>query len=43
VHCIYPSRRGMMPAVRTLLDFLSQRLPATYQRLEKQGTALPAQ
>ena len=34
VHCIY-SRRGMMPAVRTLLDFLSQRIPATYQRLER--------
>ena len=28
-------RRGMMPAVRTLLDFLSQRIPATYQRLER--------
>lgn len=25
----------MMPAVRTLLDFLSQRIPATYQRLER--------
>lgn len=42
VHCIYPSRRGMMPAVRTLLDFLSQRLPPTYQRLEKQGATAPA-
>ena len=41
VHCIYPSRRGMMPAVRTLLDFLSERLPPTYQRLEKQGVAAP--
>ncbi|WP_459616938.1 LysR family transcriptional regulator [Bordetella sp. 2513F-2] len=30
VHCIYPSRRGMMPAVRALLDFLSERLPPTY-------------
>ncbi|MCG2603092.1 MAG: LysR family transcriptional regulator, partial [Achromobacter sp.] len=38
---IYPSRRGMMPAVRTLLDFLSERLPPTYQRLEKQGAAAP--
>ena len=28
------SRRGMMPAV-PLLDFLSQRIPATYQRLER--------
>jgi len=41
VHCIYPSRRGMMPAVRTLLDFLSQRLPTMYQRLEKAVTPPP--
>ena len=26
LHFIYPSRRGMMPAVRLLLDFLAQRL-----------------
>ena len=39
VHCIYPSRRGMMPAVRALLDFLSERLPSMYQRLEKAPTA----
>jgi len=32
VHCIYPSRRGMMPAVRALLDFLSERLPPAYRR-----------
>jgi hypothetical protein len=25
----------MMPAVRALLDFLSERLPSMYQRLEK--------
>lgn len=31
VHCIYPSRRGMMPAVRALLDFLSERLPLAYR------------
>ena len=30
LHCIYPSRRGMMPAVRALLDFLSERLPLAY-------------
>ena len=41
VHCIYPSRRGMMPAVRTLLDFLSQRLPSMYQRLEKAAAPAP--
>jgi len=30
LHCIYPSRRGMIPAVRALLDFLAQRLPPLY-------------
>lgn len=30
MHCIYPSRRGMMPAVRALLEFLTQRLPPLY-------------
>ena len=33
VHCIYPSRRGVMPAVRTLLDFLSRH--RHHQRLER--------
>lgn len=32
VHCIYPSRRGMSPAVRALLDFISERLPKLYAR-----------
>lgn len=32
VHCIYPSRRGMAPAVRALLDFISERLPGLYAR-----------
>ena len=41
VHCIYPSRRGMMPAVRALLDFLSERLPSMYQRLEKAASPAP--
>lgn len=35
VHCIYPSRRGMMPAVRTFLDFLFERLPTYYKAQEK--------
>ncbi len=35
VHCIYPSRRGMMPAVRTFLDFLFERLPTHYKAQEK--------
>ncbi|ARP97565.1 LysR family transcriptional regulator [Bordetella genomosp. 13] len=34
VHCIYPSRRGMMPAVRALVDFLSERLPPAYRQVE---------
>ncbi|AUL48378.1 LysR family transcriptional regulator [Bordetella trematum] len=33
VHCIYPSRRGMIPAVRVFLDFLFERLPPTYEPL----------
>jgi len=32
LHCVYPSRRGMVPAVRMLLDFLAERLPAAYAR-----------
>lgn len=32
VHCIYPSRRGMSPAVRALLNFISERLPELYAR-----------
>nr|WP_176605318.1 MULTISPECIES: LysR family transcriptional regulator [Pseudomonas aeruginosa group] len=27
VHAVFPTRRGMVPAVRALLDFLSDRLP----------------
>ncbi|SRR5579875_710825 len=28
IHVVFPSRRGMLPAVRALIDFLSERLPA---------------
>jgi len=28
MHFIYPSRRGMLPGVRALVDFLAERLPA---------------
>lgn len=31
IHAVYPSRRGLLPAVRALLDFLSQR----YQALDE--------
>jgi DNA-binding transcriptional LysR family regulator len=29
MHFYYPSRRGMLPGVRALVDFLAERLPAT--------------
>lgn len=32
MHFIYPSRRGMLPSVRALVDFLAERLPATTLR-----------
>jgi len=28
VHAVFPTRRGMLPAVRALIDFLAERLPA---------------
>jgi len=27
VHCVYPSRRGVLPAVRVLIDWLAERMP----------------
>ena len=27
VHCVYPSRRGILPAVRVLIDWLAEKLP----------------
>jgi DNA-binding transcriptional LysR family regulator len=32
LHCIYPSRHGMTPAVRVLLDFLAERLKKVYEQ-----------
>jgi len=29
MHFVYPSRRGMLPGVRALVDFLADRLPET--------------
>jgi hypothetical protein len=29
MHFVYPSRRGMLPGVRALVDFLAERLPDT--------------
>jgi DNA-binding transcriptional LysR family regulator len=28
VHIVFPSRRGLLPAVRAFIDFLAERLPA---------------
>jgi DNA-binding transcriptional LysR family regulator len=27
LHVVFPSRRGLLPAVRALLDFLGEKLP----------------
>ena len=27
VHCVYPSRRGVLPAVRALIDWLAEKMP----------------
>jgi DNA-binding transcriptional LysR family regulator len=27
LHVVFPSRRGLLPAVRAFIDFLAQRLP----------------
>jgi DNA-binding transcriptional LysR family regulator len=36
MHFVYPSRRGMLPGVRALVDFLAERLPdATRQKHEE--------
>jgi DNA-binding transcriptional LysR family regulator len=32
MHFVYPSRRGLLPAVRALVDFLAERLPETTRR-----------
>jgi DNA-binding transcriptional LysR family regulator len=31
VHCVFPSRRGVLPAVRALIDFLAEKLPIAVQ------------
>lgn len=30
-HAVFPSRRGLLPAVRVFIDFLAERLPATIE------------
>ena len=31
VHCVYPSRRGVLPAVRVLIDWLAEKMPQAVQ------------
>lgn len=38
-HLVYPSRRGMLPAVRALVDFLMERLPTRYALCPQIDTA----
>ncbi|HEX7339616.1 MAG TPA: LysR substrate-binding domain-containing protein [Rhodanobacteraceae bacterium] len=33
MHFVYPSRRGLLPGVRALVDFLAERLPQSTQRV----------
>jgi DNA-binding transcriptional LysR family regulator len=30
-HCVFPSRRGVLPAVRALIDYLAEKLPVAIQ------------
>jgi DNA-binding transcriptional LysR family regulator len=34
VHIVFPSRRGLLPAVRAFIDFLAQHMPAQCRELE---------
>lgn len=36
MHFVYPSRRGMLPGVRALVDFLAERLPEATRRNHEQ-------
>jgi DNA-binding transcriptional LysR family regulator len=37
LHMVFPSRRGLLPAVRALIDFLAQRMPAQCRTLGEAG------
>lgn len=37
VHAVFPSRRGLLPSVRTLLDFLAEECAAQRQRMPETG------
>lgn len=42
MHFIYPSRRGMLPGVRALVDFLAERLPAASEHQRHESKPLAA-
>lgn len=41
MHFVYPSRRGMLPGVRALVDFLAERLPAATRLKHEQCKERP--
>jgi DNA-binding transcriptional LysR family regulator len=41
MHFVYPSRRGMLPGVRALVDFLAERLPETTRRKHEECKLRP--
>lgn len=41
MHFIYPSRRGMLPGVRALVDFLAERLPEAALRTQEECKTRP--
>ena len=44
-HAVFPSRRGLLPAVRLFIDFLAERMPGALEasRLQCQGPGCPEQ
>ncbi len=38
IHLVYPSRRGMLPAAKAMIEFLAERLPAAYSVYPLAGT-----
>ncbi|MDO1528688.1 LysR substrate-binding domain-containing protein [Fulvimonas sp. R45] len=41
MHFVYPSRRGMLPGVRALVDFLAERLPEAARRKHEECRVRP--
>jgi hypothetical protein len=38
IHAVFPSRRGLLPSVRALIDFLAQRFEILHKELTKSAT-----